>query len=107
MLDRIARLDPMLQSYITVTGVRALKMASAAEREIAEGYRRGPLHGLPIALKDLCDTTFAPSTAGMHLHADRIPQTNASFRNDQEIKQMVLNILCANHISMRFVQYRI
>ena len=52
MLDRIARLDPLLHSYATVTVELALAQAKAAEVEIAAGKHRGPLHGMPIAVKD-------------------------------------------------------
>ena len=63
-LDRIAALDGRYRSYATVTGERALARAEAADREIANGVSRGPLHGVPIAVKDLCRTQFAPTGAG-------------------------------------------
>ena len=65
MLDRIDRLDGQLASYITVLPERAMAQAKAAEVEIGRGLWRGPLHGVPIAVKDLCDTSFAPSTGGI------------------------------------------
>src|SRR5689334_2016802 len=55
-LARIERLNPVLNAFITVTASQALADAAAAESEIAKGRRRGPLHGIPIALKDLFDT---------------------------------------------------
>src|SRR6185503_2676207 len=54
-LDRIARLDPTLHAFITVTGELALEQARAAAAELERGHDRGPLHGVPIALKDLVD----------------------------------------------------
>jgi aspartyl-tRNA(Asn)/glutamyl-tRNA(Gln) amidotransferase subunit A len=54
-LARIDRLNPTLNAFITVMHEQALADARAAEREVARG-RRGPLHGIPIALKDLFDT---------------------------------------------------
>src|SRR5713226_6316195 len=54
-LARIERLNPILNAFITVTGEQALADAKAAETEIARGRRRGRLHGIPIALKDLFD----------------------------------------------------
>ena len=51
-------------SYATVLPERALDQAKAADTEIARGLWRGPLHGVPIAVKDLCYTTFAPTSAG-------------------------------------------
>ena len=52
-LRRIERHDGVLQSYITVTAERALEQARRADAALARGERRGPLHGVPIALKDL------------------------------------------------------
>ena len=56
MLARIAALDPRLNSYLAVTAESALAAAEAAAREIRAGLRRGPLHGVPIAIKDLFET---------------------------------------------------
>ena len=78
MLDRIERLDGQLASYVTVLAERSLEKARCAEAEIARGLWRGPLHGAPIAVKDLCDTKFAPSTAGMKIYADHVPDRNAT-----------------------------
>jgi len=78
MLERIARLDGALCSYQAVTAERALERARQAEAEIARGLWRGPLHGVPIAVKDLCDTAFAPTAAGMTIHRDRVPARNAT-----------------------------
>lgn len=70
VLARIAAKDPVLSAYVTVVAERAMARAAAADRELATGRRRGPLHGVPIAVKDLCYTTWAPTTAGMSLHAN-------------------------------------
>src|SRR5262249_42729756 len=56
MLERIAQVDAVLKSYATVMAERALAEARAAEQEIRGGKYRGPLHGVPIAVKDLCYT---------------------------------------------------
>lgn len=56
MLDRIAALDARLGSYAIVMADQAMAAATEAEREIATGKYRGPLHGVPIAVKDLCYT---------------------------------------------------
>ena len=66
-LDRIARLDGQLKSYAYVMASSALEQAHAAEREIGSGKVRGPLHGVPIAVKDLCWTKDAPTAAGIAL----------------------------------------
>ena len=70
MLDRIDRLDPKLKSYATLTPERALADAARLDAETAAGKSRGPLHGVPIAVKDLCDTEGVPTAAGMAIHRD-------------------------------------
>jgi amidase len=69
-LDRIARLDVELGAYAAVMAESALGAARAAEREIAAGRYRGPLHGVPIAVKDLFWTKAGPTAAGMAIHRD-------------------------------------
>ena len=54
-LARIAALDAKLNAFITLTADRARRAAAAAEAEIKAGERRGPLHGIPYALKDIYD----------------------------------------------------
>jgi amidase len=78
MLGRIAQHDGAIHSFITLLPERALERAHQAEAEIMRGFWRGPLHGVPIAIKDLCDTSFAPSTAGMKVHANNIPNRDAT-----------------------------
>ena len=63
-LDRIARLDGTLRAYITVDGDGALAAAAALEREAAAGAWRGPLHGVPLAHKDLCLIPGLPTSCG-------------------------------------------
>ena len=62
-LDRIEALDSKLQAYITVLPQRAMAAARTAEAEMLRGDYRGPLHGIPIALKDLYDTRGIRTTA--------------------------------------------
>ncbi|WP_428102871.1 amidase [Candidatus Rariloculus sp.] len=76
-LDRIERLDPRINSYITVTAELALEQARALEAELAGGRWRGPLHGIPIALKDNMDTADIATTAASELFADRVPDEDA------------------------------
>ncbi|HMH71649.1 MAG TPA: amidase [Bradyrhizobium sp.] len=76
-LDRIARLDGQLKSYAYVMASSALEQAHAAEKEIAAGKVRGPLHGVPIAVKDLCWTKDAPTAAGMTIYRDYRPSEDA------------------------------
>ncbi len=76
-LARIERLNPALNAFITVTAEQARVDAKAAESEIARGRMRGPLHGIPIALKDLFDTAGVKTTAGSAVFADRVPTQDA------------------------------
>src|SRR3954465_13545601 len=62
-LDRIQKLNPALNAFITVMGDSALAEAQGAGGEIARGEWRGPLHGIPIALKDLIDTAGGGATS--------------------------------------------
>lgn len=73
MLRRIAALDPRLHAYATVTPELALEQARRAEERIMRRQILGPLHGVPIALKDLCFTRGVPTAAGMPLHRDFRP----------------------------------
>ncbi len=78
MLDRIAKIDASLRSYALITNELALAQAAAAEKEIAAGRYRGPLHGVPIAVKDICDTAGVVTAAGMTIHADNVPDHDAT-----------------------------
>jgi amidase len=72
-LARIAQLDPSLKSYATVMADHALADAQAADKAIGAGQIKGPLHGVPIAVKDLCWTAGTKTAAGMTIHANNIP----------------------------------
>ena len=76
-LDRITRLNPKLNAFITVTGESALAEAKALEDDAQRGRWRGPLHGVPIALKDNIDTAGVRTTAGSAVFADRVPTEDA------------------------------
>jgi aspartyl-tRNA(Asn)/glutamyl-tRNA(Gln) amidotransferase subunit A len=76
-LSRIERLNPKLNAFITVTDESALAEARQAEEEIQRNHWRGPLHGIPIALKDLVDTAGVRTTAASGLFKDRIPTQDA------------------------------
>jgi amidase len=77
-LDRIAALDGELGSYVHVMADAAMAQAENAEAEIADGNYRGPLHGIPIALKDLFWTRDVPTAAGALIHKDFRPDEDAS-----------------------------
>ena len=77
-LDRIAQLDPRLRAYITITADLARGQALAAETEIAAGRWRGPFHGVPVALKDLCYTKGVRTTGGSKILADFVPDHDST-----------------------------
>jgi aspartyl-tRNA(Asn)/glutamyl-tRNA(Gln) amidotransferase subunit A len=77
-LDRIATVDPVLNAFITVTGDSAMQQAEAMDAELRAGHYRGPLHGIPIALKDLLDTKGVRTTAGSAVYEKRIPGEDAT-----------------------------
>jgi len=76
-LDRIEQLNPELNAFITVTAESAEKEARAAEAEIQRGSWRGPLHGIPISLKDLLGTAGVRTTAASKLYLERVPAEDA------------------------------
>ena len=76
-LQRIETLNPRLNAFITITAERALHEARAAEREIARGQYRGPLHGIPITLKDNICTEGVRTTAGSTILEKFIPLADA------------------------------
>ncbi len=78
ILDRIDLFDTRLNSYATVMADDALAQAAAAEKDIMAGRYRGPLHGVPIAVKDLCFTAGVPTMGGLLVLRDHIPEFDAT-----------------------------
>ncbi|MGZ8260102.1 MAG: amidase [Caldimonas sp.] len=78
MLRRIERVDPELKSYALVTPELALAQARAAEQMIGKRQILSQLHGVPVAVKDLCWTEGIATAAGMPLHRDFVPPTDAT-----------------------------
>jgi aspartyl-tRNA(Asn)/glutamyl-tRNA(Gln) amidotransferase subunit A len=76
-LSRIERLNAQLNAFITVTAEAALSSARQAESEIQHGHWKGPLHGIPIALKDIVDTAGVRTTAGSGVFQERVPNQDA------------------------------
>lgn len=76
-LQRIAQFDSRLNAFITVTAESAREQAQRADEERARGVRRGSLHGIPIALKDLYDVRGVPTTAGSKILRDNIAAQDA------------------------------
>jgi aspartyl-tRNA(Asn)/glutamyl-tRNA(Gln) amidotransferase subunit A len=77
-IARIDRLDGKLRAFITVTAEQALEEARTADRELAAGKDRGPLHGIPIALKDLFATRGVRTTAGSRVYEKYVPEFDAT-----------------------------
>ena len=77
-LRRIERLDTQLHAYACVTSELALTQAREADQRQAQGQALGPLHGVPIAVKDLCWTAGIPTAAGMQIYKDFAPDQDAT-----------------------------
>jgi aspartyl-tRNA(Asn)/glutamyl-tRNA(Gln) amidotransferase subunit A len=77
-LNRLELLESKLNAFITVTGEQAIAEAKKADDEIARGGSRGPLHGVPVTIKDLFATARVRTTAGSKILADWIPETDSA-----------------------------
>ena len=77
-LERIDRVEPKLNAFITVMADEARREARKLTNELARGRRRGPLHGIPLSLKDLYYTKGVPTTAGSKVMADFVPDHDAT-----------------------------
>src|ERR1041385_1205533 len=78
-LGRIVALNPKLNAFITVTAELAREQAARADRELRAGTWRGPLHGVPVAIKDFYDTAGIRTTAGFEPFANRVPKEDADM----------------------------
>jgi len=77
-LDRLQKFDPTLRCVITLTKDHAMEQARQADKEIAAGKYRGPLHGIPWGAKDLLDTAGIPTTYGAEPFRDRVPAKDSA-----------------------------
>jgi aspartyl-tRNA(Asn)/glutamyl-tRNA(Gln) amidotransferase subunit A len=103
MLDRIARIDPKLRSYITVLKEDALKSAAVAQKEIASGKYKSPLHGVPIAIKDIYDTEGVKTTAGSKVRATYIPESDSTVvRKFREAGAVILGKVTTHEFAFGF-----
>jgi len=78
VLERIHKVNPRLHAYLTILDEAALKAAAQADREIGAGRWRGPLHGVPVAVKDLCQTKGVLTTCASRVLRDWRPDSNAT-----------------------------
>ena len=78
ILDRIKQLDSQYHAYALVMEESAISEAVNADKEIDSGKIRGPLHGVPVAVKDLCDTAGIKTSCGMPMFRDRVPSKDAT-----------------------------
>jgi aspartyl-tRNA(Asn)/glutamyl-tRNA(Gln) amidotransferase subunit A len=77
-LDRLAATEPLLTAFVTVTPELALEQAELAEKEIAGGHYRGPLHGIPLGVKDLYDTAGVLTTSSSAQRDTYVPETDSA-----------------------------
>lgn len=77
LLDRIGRLDPRLNAFIRLDGEAALQAAKAAEAEAMAGRLRGPLHGVPVGIKDIIDVAGLPTTCHSRVRVDHLARVDA------------------------------
>jgi aspartyl-tRNA(Asn)/glutamyl-tRNA(Gln) amidotransferase subunit A len=77
LLERIARLDPKLNVFIRFDGDAAMDAAKAAEAEVASGRLRGPLHGVPVGIKDIIDVAGVPTTCHSKILIDNVMAADA------------------------------
>src|SRR5262249_54183822 len=76
-LGRIEQINPKLNAFITVLADEAREQANVAETEIKVGKWRGPLHGIPVGIKDFYDTAGIKTTAAFERFKDRVPHKDA------------------------------
>jgi aspartyl-tRNA(Asn)/glutamyl-tRNA(Gln) amidotransferase subunit A len=89
--DRIARLDPRLNSFITVLEAESLAQAEVAARELKAGHDRGPLHGVPVAVKDLVEMAGVPTTFASRAGSPRMGKADAALlRNLRQAGAIIL-----------------
>src|SRR5580704_5980817 len=86
-LARAEALNPKLDAFIEITAERARAAAQRAEREIAGGRRRGPLHGIPYGLKDIYDAAGLRTTAHSRLLLDNIATADAMLRSEEHTSE--------------------
>ena len=89
-LDRIAERDAVYRAFVALDAERALEASAAADREIQAGKDRGPLHGIPIAVKDLIDTAGLRTAYGSRIFEAEVPKEDAEVRTKSRARAMQL-----------------
>jgi len=79
VLERIERLNPVVNAFCTLTADAALQAARAAEQAVMQGGQTGPLHGIPFSIKDLHFTRGVKTMSGSFIFAERVPEVDAPF----------------------------
>ena len=103
MLDRIGKINSKLLSYVTVLKNDALKSAVNAEKEIAGGKYRGPLHGIPIAIKDIYDTKGVRTTACSKVRESYVPEEDCTVvRKFREAGAVILGKVTTHEFAFGF-----
>jgi aspartyl-tRNA(Asn)/glutamyl-tRNA(Gln) amidotransferase subunit A len=97
VLGRIGLLDPLIDAYLLVTRERALADAAQADRDLAAGIDKGPLHGIPYGMKDIYDTAGIRTTCHSKLLIDRVPDTDSVVETKLKAGGAVLTGKLATH----------
>jgi len=80
-LEEIERVNTKINAFVTLDKHGAIKAAKTADKEIKSGKHRGPLHGIPIGIKDIIDTQGVRTTSGSAIYKEYIPKSNATVIN--------------------------
>lgn len=101
ILERIERIDPQLNCFITLSGEQALERARAIDTDLRRGFDRGPLAGIPLALKDLFQTRGVRTTAGSTFFQDWLPEEDAAcVQSLEEAGGVILGKLNMHEIAL-------
>ena len=103
VLGRIEEVDGRLKSYVTLLAKEALTAARRAEKEIRQGRHIGPLHGIPMAIKDLYNTAGVTTASGSKLRSNYVPKSDATVvRKLREAGAIVLGKVTTHEFAFGF-----
>ena len=101
LLERIARIDPEIHAFVSYDRAEALAAAAAAEAEIASGRDRGPLHGIPIGIKDVIDVRGVATTCQSRLRAGHVAKSDAEVvKRLREAGSVILGKLTTHEFAL-------